>query len=266
MGLLLSLRRQWILVGLLLLLTLAGTVYGFLKLPTTYQSHSSVVLLPPKNISKSYGNNPYLAFSSNLNIFADVVRYETMDANTVNSLAAKGYTSTYLVSAATDTSGPVLDVTVTGHDKASVEHTLYGATGEIGAKLKALQSNLIDSNMVQQALITFTPQPTALKSKKEKPLLVIFGLGLVVTIGIPVIVDAQRSRRRTTDEIAYPDAADRLTRRPYRVGEPVGRPREPGGRPGGKTIHAFAPRQARRKADDRFDSGRLSLPSRENSQ
>ena len=195
-----------------------------------------------------------------------------MDATTAKSLAAQGYTSGYLVSDASDTSGPVLDVVVTGHNEASVAHTLYGVTNEISAKLRALQGGLGDSNVVQEAVITFAPQPTALRSKKEKPLLVIFGLGLVLTIGIPVIVDAQRSRRRTTDEIPYPDAADRPARQaPFPVREPVGRFGEPVDRPAGNGIHASAPRQAhrkaaRRKAGNGLDSGSPSLPPQERSQ
>jgi hypothetical protein len=273
LGLLSSLRRQWILATLLLLLTLAATVFGFLKLPLTYQSHSSVVMLPPKSVAKSYGDNPYLAFSSNLNIFADVVRYETMNAATANSLVAQGYTSSYLVSDATDTGGPVLDIVVTGHNKASVTRTLYGVTSEISARVKALQVGLIKNNLVQETVITFAPQPTALRSKKEKPLLVVFGLGLVLTIGIPVIVDAQRSRRRTTGETAYPDTADRPSRRvPYPVmeREPVGRFREPGhhfsepvDRLAGKRIHAFTLRQTRKNAGNGLDSGSPSLPPQE---
>ena len=106
MELLSSLRRRWILACILLVLTLAGTAYGYRKLPPTYQATSSVVFLAPKNMTKAFGNNPYLAFTSNINLTADVVRYETMDMRTAQLLAAEGYTSTYEVSDAVDTAGP----------------------------------------------------------------------------------------------------------------------------------------------------------------
>jgi hypothetical protein len=194
MEILASLRRRWILAYLLLLITLGGTAAAYLKLPWTYQSESSIVFLVPKNVAKSFGGNPYLAFNTTLNETADVVRYETMDERTVDSLAQQGYTSSYLVSDATDTAGPVLIVTVTGHDQAAVEHTLQGVTNEVSTKLAGLQVGLTPGNLIRDAIITFTPKATVLTSKKVKDLVVALGLGLVLTIAIPVLTDAQRAR------------------------------------------------------------------------
>lgn len=196
MDLLSSLRRHWILTSLLLIMMLVGTVGVFFKLPSTFQAQSSVVFLISKNQLKSFGGNPYLAFSSTLNQTADVVRYETMDVSTVSSLAAEGYTSTYLISDAIDTSGPVLIITVTGHSKSEVERTLYGVTRAIGTNLDKIQANLPSASKIRVIQITFQPTPIALTSKKMRPLFVVVGLGLVLTIGIPLIVDAMLVRRR----------------------------------------------------------------------
>ena len=200
MELLSSLRRRWILTCSLLLLTLIGTAAALVKLPATYESVSSVVFLAPKNVAKAYGGNPYLAFNSTLNQTADVVRYEVMDLRTVNSLAARGYTSTYLVTDATDTAGPVLVVTVTGKNQAEVEHSLYGVTSEVSTKLNELQPGLTSSNKVSDVIITFTPKPTVLSSKKSRPITVVIGLGLLLTVGIPLIVDSALIRRRSRKE------------------------------------------------------------------
>lgn len=216
-----SLRRQWILTLLLLLLTVGGSVYALHKLPTTYQATSSVVFLTTKDAAKQYGNNPYLDFNTNLNSFADVVRYETMDVTTVQSLVGEGYTSTYQVTDATDTAGPVLNITITGHNKASVEHTLTGVTNEISARASALQAGIATGNMIQAQVITFTPNPTSLRSKKEKPLLVIVGLGLVVTIALPVIVDGQVTSRKRKNSSGRPPDHPAAGVEP-RAREPVG--------------------------------------------
>jgi hypothetical protein len=194
------LRRRWILAGSLLLLTLVATGYGLVKLPTSYQSLSSVVLLAPKNTAKVYGGNPYLAFSATLNETADVVRYETNDSRTVALLVSQGYTASYLVTDATDTAGPVLIVTVTGKNKAMVEHTLSGVTTEISTKLEALQADITPGNKIHSLLITFN-QPTPLTSKKARPLSVVAGGGLALTIGVTLIVDAMAVRRRRTDKV-----------------------------------------------------------------
>jgi hypothetical protein len=190
-----SLRRNWILASILLVITLAGSAALYKKLPATYQAESSVVLLAPKNVAKVYGGNPYLAFNSAINQTADVVRYETNDARTVKALGDLGYASTYLVTDAIDTSGPVLVVTVTGHGKAVVEKTLGGVTNELTAKLSSLQQGITTNNKITDVVITFTPAPKVLSSKKLRPLSVAAGLGLILTIGIPVIVDSARRRR-----------------------------------------------------------------------
>jgi len=238
-----SLRRQWILTLILFLLTVGGSAYAFHKLPTTYQATSSVVFLTTKNAAKQYGNNPYLDFNTNLNSFADVVRYETMDVNTVQSLVGEGYTSTYQVTDATDTAGPVLNITVTGHNKASVEHTLTGVTNEISARASALQAGIATDNTIQPQVITFTANPTSLRSKKEKPLLVIVGLGLVVTIALPVIVDGQRTQRRRNNAGAPPGAADQQA---AKVASGAG---EPAASPAGGASRVVAPIQAQQSED-----------------
>ncbi len=200
MELLSSLRRRWILASVLLFLTLAGTAFAFVNLPSTYKAGSSIVFLAPTKVAQSFGGNPFLAFNTALNQTADVVRYGTMDVRTVNLLAARGFTSTYLVIDATDTAGPVLTVTVTGHNKASVERTLGGVTSEIGRQLNSLQAGLTPGNKIQDLVITYTPKATVVASRKARPLSVVAGLGLVLTLGIPFIVDAVLLRRRSRQE------------------------------------------------------------------
>jgi hypothetical protein len=191
-----SLRRRWILVCIFLFITLAGTALAYVKLPWTYQASSSIVFLASKNMAKAFNGNQYLAFNAALNQTADVVRYETNDLRTVNFLASRGYSSTYLVTDAIDTSGPVLIVTVTGHQPASVESTLHGVTNEVNTKLAMLQSGLAPNYKIQDLVITFSPQPTRVKSKKARPLVVIVGLGLLLTVAVPSIVDAALLRRK----------------------------------------------------------------------
>jgi hypothetical protein len=209
MDLLSSLRRCWILAGALFILTLGGVGAAWFKISATYQAGSSIVLLAPQSAVKAAGGNPFLAFSSNLNLTADVVRYETMDQRTAQLLAGEGYTSTYVVADAFDTPGPVLVVTVTGHSKAGVEATLSAVTKEIGVKLAAIQTGVASARKVRDAVITFAPTPTTLKSKKLKPLLLALAAGLVLTIGLTVMVDAQLLRRRTRADGSYPQRQPR---------------------------------------------------------
>jgi hypothetical protein len=249
------LRKRWILTALLLLLTLGGTAAAFVKLPHTYVADSTVVLLASQNASKPNGSNPYLSFNSSLPLTADVVRRELLDPRTALDLAARGYTAPYLVVDAPDTSGPVLLVTVTGKDKAAVEHTLYGVTAEIGTKLLGLQATIRPINRIRVVTLSVTPKAKLSISKLARPLVVILGFGMVLTFAVPLIVDAQISRRRARtgsarrgEEIARPPARSRPDRDPYDrrpgpPGPPPGeRPRPPEYSPSGPAPSGRAPR------------------------
>lgn len=191
------LRKRWILTTLLLLLTVAGTAAIGSK-SKTYTAASTVVLLASDSASKPNGSNPYLSFSSSLQLTADVVRREVIDPRTASSLAAEGYTASYLVADAVDTPGPVLLVTVTGHNKALVEHTLYGVTAEIKTKLGELQASISPVNKIGIATLSFSPNATLALSKMARPVVAVLGVGLVLTFAIPLIVDGQVRRRRRT--------------------------------------------------------------------
>lgn len=196
MELLASLRRRWILTSVLFALTLAATAAALVKLPWTYQGQSSVVFLASQDSSKPFGGNPYLAFSAALNETADVIRYEVSDQRTAQALAANGYSASYTIADAVDTAGPILLVTVTGGNKATVEHTLSGVTNEIATMLGQQQSGIDPYNQIHEQVLTFTTQASRLTSKKSRPLSVVFGIGLVLTIAVPAIIDAAVMRRK----------------------------------------------------------------------
>jgi hypothetical protein len=189
------LRRQWILTCVMVVVTLVGVIGVLIKLSWTYQSTGSVVFLISKNSAKNFGGNPYLGFDTALNQTADVVRYEVMDIETANHLAAQGYPGSYLITDAIDTAGPVLQVQVTGHNKTAVEHTLYGVLNQISVKLNTLQAGVAPDNKIRELVIATSPKATVLVSKKARPLLEVLGIGFILIIGVPSIVDAVRTRR-----------------------------------------------------------------------
>jgi hypothetical protein len=196
MEVLASLRRRWILTTILFVFTLAATAAALVKLPWTYSAQSSVVFLASDLASKPYGGNPYLAFGSTLNQTADVIRYEVSDQRTALALAAGGYPDSYTVVDAVDTAGPILQVTVTGSNPATVEHTLSGVTQQIASLLGQQQSGINRFDQIREQVLTFAVEPSRLTSKKSRPLSVVFGIGIVFTIAIPLIVDAALLRRK----------------------------------------------------------------------
>jgi hypothetical protein len=221
--------RRWILTSLMLILALGATAIGTIKLPRTYIASSSVVLLASPSLSKPNGNNPYLSFDGSLNSAGDVVRYEVMSPLTGKALAAQGYGASYVVADALDTPGPVLDVTVTGHNKALVDRTLLGVTADLNAKLKALQVGVSAANRITMITLSYG-QAKLSKSKLARPIVVILGLGLVLAFAVPLLVDARaRDRRARAQAAPSPGAPSPRDQRRAQPVTPRGRVRvDPG--------------------------------------
>ena len=175
-------------------------------LPWTYTSQSTVVLLASPHASKVVSGNPYLAFDSSITLTADVVRRELMDPRTMQDLVSHGYTASYAVVNAPDTTGPVLLLTVTGSNKAVVEHTLHGVTSEVSTKLNDLQSSVASDNQIQDLVLAMSPQASLSKGKKARPVAVILGLGLALTFVVPQVIEGRAARRRRSkgDVISEP--------------------------------------------------------------
>jgi hypothetical protein len=208
-------RKRWILTGALLLLTLIGATIMAGRLPRTYKSESSVVLLASKAASKPNGYNPYLSFSFSLTLTADILTRELMAPDTVKSLASRGYSSAYLVALATyttQTTGSVLLVTATGTSKVAVERTLLGVTTQIGRSLASLQAANRPRDRIRAMTLSQDSQPAISVSSTARPMAIAIGLGIALSVGIPWVADAsiarRQIRRQTRPDATLPLAAD----------------------------------------------------------
>ena len=196
MGVMKTLRKRWAITLVMILFTVVVTGGAYAALPSTYQAKANVILLPSKTLAKTAGGNPYLAFDSTLNQASDVIRYEVTDARTAVALQAAGYTQSYAIADAIDTSAPVLLITVTGKNAGSVENTLTGVTSAISTKLAGEQTDITTPNKIRSEVITFSPQPTKVASKKLRSVLMVFAVALLLTFAVPLSVDATAIRRR----------------------------------------------------------------------
>jgi hypothetical protein len=227
MELMKSLRRRWVITTVMFVLTLVVSAAAYAKLPATYQAKSNVIFLPSPDLAKGYGGNPYLAFNSTLNQTADMIRYEVTDLGTAQTLQAAGYTQGYTITDAFDTAAPVLIVTVTGKNKAEVEKTLTGVTQAISKKLTQQQTSLPSFDQIRTSIISFTPQPTAVASKKMRSLMIVVAMCLLFAFAVPVIIDTIALRRegqprgRGDDETWQSPAADIGHQGGYDMREPA---------------------------------------------
>jgi polysaccharide biosynthesis protein PslJ len=194
-GSLRTLRRRWVLTLILLLLALAATAL-MAKRPGPYQSESQVVLLPSKQSATAYGGNPYLSFGTSITLAADLVRRELMNPLTVQALTSQGFLSSYEVVDDPDTTGPVLDVTVTGSSKSLVENTINGVTTELQIKLSRMQANVKPADRITSLVVSMDPHPSIKISQKARPIVAVLGLGLILTVVIPQLIDGAVPARR----------------------------------------------------------------------
>ena len=191
-----TLRRRWILTSFLFLLTLAAALAAWVKLPGPYQAESMTVLYPSQQASKPNGDNPLMSFGGSLNVAGDIVLREVSAPSYAAQLAAHGYTSSFTIADDPNTTGPILDVTVTGKNQSQVEQTLNGVTAAVKTQLAAIQQGYKPANRITSQVVSTQPTPQLLVSKKARTVVIVLGLGLVLTFAIPQVVDAEIAKRR----------------------------------------------------------------------
>jgi hypothetical protein len=191
-----ALRRQWILTGFLLVLTFVAGVAAWVKIPGPYTTESMVVLIPSKQEAKINGNNVYLSYGGSESVAGDIVQRQVMDPATLTALYNKGYTGSYTIADDPATTGPILDIKVTGRSKSVVESTLSAVTAEVQSKLATLQQNLPAANQITSMVASFDTSATLEVSKKARVVVLAVGLGLVLSYALPQILDGEIRRRR----------------------------------------------------------------------
>lgn len=226
LGTLQALRRRWVLALILLAATAAGVGVAYVVLPWTYAAKANVLFLPSARMAKESGGNPYLTFSTSLNVSAEMLGRSMMDERTVADFKQLGYTGIYDVTLATNSNGPVLDVSVTASDKRTTQSTMDMLIKEIPQRLVSLQASggstpPVDSR-IHTNVISRTIEPELDATSKIRNLVIIGAVGLVLTVGLPVFLEGltQRKGRRR------PDSSSRRTPVPATPGTLVaGRPR-----------------------------------------
>jgi capsular polysaccharide biosynthesis protein len=189
-------RRRWILTLLLVLVALAVSAAAATKAPRHYSAESDVVLLPSASSTANTGHNPYLTYNGALPMTAQILSYQLTDPQTVQSLAARGYTASFTATVAPNTAGaPILSILVTGGNKKIVENTLHGVTNEVGTTLSTLQSGIAPVNRITILTLSVANNPSLSTSKTARPVVIVLAFGLALALAIPLVVDGASRRR-----------------------------------------------------------------------
>ncbi|MFI5062616.1 MAG: hypothetical protein ACHP9Z_01370, partial [Streptosporangiales bacterium] len=178
------------------LLTLVAAGAAWQKISGPYQAESMVALIPSKQAAKPDGNNPLMAFGGSESVAGDIVQRQVMAPPYAAKLASEGYTASFAIVDDPTSTGPIVDITVTGSNQAEVANTLRGVTAAFTSQLATLQQAYVPANRITSQVISYQPTPKLLVSKKARDIVIVIGLGLVLTYAIPQIVDGEIRRRR----------------------------------------------------------------------
>lgn len=191
------LLRRWLLTLPLLLLTGAGVLAAMVILPWSYEAKATTVFLASPIQAKEVGGNPWLVFDGSLTVTAEVVGRELMDARTAAELRGRGLTAEYLVSVPPDTSGPVLQIDVTGENARTTEATLVALMKLIPEKLERIQADggVAPYSRIKSRFVSSTPHADLKATDKIRTIAVILFAGLALTVAVPLSVESLATRR-----------------------------------------------------------------------
>ncbi|MEU2775362.1 Wzz/FepE/Etk N-terminal domain-containing protein [Streptomyces sp. NPDC007162] len=198
------LRRRWYVLLPGLLLT-AGLVFGVTVLvPVTYQSQSTVVLLNSQKATLAYDGNPFLSTQTSLTGMADSLARNLNSDDSLRDLKARGAKGTFAAKLADNAQGPLLWLTVTGTDKASVLSSDRILTAYAKERLDQFQKQ---QSVAPKAMIRMTtivpPQNPAAQTKTRLEYMVMAGaLGLVLTLAASFYAEARKRPHRPSPEAA----------------------------------------------------------------
>ena len=202
-------RRRWYVMLPGMLLTVVAVVGLLFVVPTKYQSSSTVMLLNSQRatlLAPFYGN-PFLSTQTTITGTVDVLSRTLMSDDSLAVLKSKGLTGTVGAKIADNAQAPLMDLTVTGTDKASVlasEKILNAYAKERLQELQAIQNTKPDAMILMTDVVPPTQPAAQTKSKLEYAVL----LGLMGIAGSLVLVFWTEARHRPRPAGAGADGAD----------------------------------------------------------
>ncbi|WP_043672131.1 YveK family protein [Streptomyces xylophagus] len=190
-------RRRWYVLLPGLLLTVGLMVAVRLMVPVTYQSQSTVVLLNSQKATVAYDGNPFLSTQTSLTGMADSLARNLNSDGSIRDLKSRGAKGTFEAKLADNAQGPLMWLTVTGTDKASVLASDKILTAYAKERLEQFQEqqSVAPKAMIQMTTIV-PPQIPVAQTKTRLEYLVMAGaLGLVLSLVVTFYAEARRRSR-----------------------------------------------------------------------
>jgi len=194
-------------------LSLLACIGAFYAAGPTYRASAAVVLLNPPALPEVTPENPEIppefqnpyARFGDLSVIVDIL-VRVIDSEPVkDSLAAKGLDGTYEIAANRDFyRGPIVDVSAEADTEAQALLNANLLIDEMQRELLDLQvqQGTAESYYIKSEIVVAPDKATRVLSKTLRLLILVAGLGMVVTVASGLIADA-RQRRRERYYAAY---------------------------------------------------------------
>ncbi|SNX56415.1 capsular polysaccharide biosynthesis protein [Streptomyces sp. TLI_55] len=218
-------RRRWYVLLPGLLVT-AALVFGVTQVVhVTYQSQSTVVLLNSEKATRAYDGNPFLSTQTSLTGMADSLARNLNSDDSLRELKSRGAKGTFEAKLADNAQGPLLWLTVTGTDQASVLSSDKILTAYAKERLDQFQQDQsVDSKaMIRMTTIVAPQTPVAQTKTRLEYMIMAGGAGLVLSLVAVFYVEARRRQRRpdAPEEAETPDRDAGTTDRDAAADVPV---------------------------------------------
>ncbi|MGY1694440.1 hypothetical protein ACI780_05935 [Geodermatophilus sp. SYSU D00814] len=203
-----SIRRHWVITGLVVVLTAAACAWLVLVMPRDYEANASYVLVNPAppptdaqierdpSLAGVNRNNPYLRFA-NEGTVGQVLSARMSGGTVRDALVGQGADAGYTIGPS-PTSGQIVDIVGTGTSAAEAERTLALVSERMEAELAALQQVY---GADPSALITPLPvaEPTGghvVVSGTIRSLVGVVGAGVILLFAAISIAEGREALRR----------------------------------------------------------------------
>lgn len=185
-------RRRWVAVPLLLLSVVAA-VFALLTVPPDYTAKAQIAFLPPTTpVDTSKTGEPGNQFT--VDTLAEFGAVSANRPDVHRQLAAEGLSADYEVTMKAF-GLTLMDIKVEAKTEALVTATLNRLIELVKADVAKLQSHLKVGQAITIQVIDEGEQITTVRTVGKRTLIVIVGVGLLVTVAISLWVDALVRRR-----------------------------------------------------------------------
>ncbi len=189
-------RRRWV-AAPLLLLSLVAAIFALLTVPPDYTAKATIAVLPPQQATG--GARP--GETALVNPFTPDTLAEFVSA-TLNrpeikrQMQAGGFSTDYEMTMK-GFGLTTIDITVSAKSNQSVTATMHRLIEMVQSEFARHQANLTPLESITTNVIDEGEEITVVRTVGKRTLIVIVGVGLLVTVAVSLWVDALIRRRET---------------------------------------------------------------------